>query len=812
MEGSLRSHAIPPDRADFTVENFAVSLAVSRTHRRSANHRLENRLYERPTRDVWALVILGVLSLGLVIVLATAVALVAWFGRYAGALPPPDKLTAQAPFQTTKVLAADGSTDLFDITDPNGGRRTIVQLNQMPRHLIEAVIATEDAGFYSNPGFELHAIVRAGIEDLSHQHIVSGASTITQQVVRNVLLSPSERASMSASRKIKEIILAYQLTQTYTKDQILSVYLNEIPYGNHSFGIEAASEGYFGKHVWDLDLAECALLAGLPQAPSYYDPYLHLDAAKQRQKIVLQRMVDQGYITEAQAQAAAAEPLHFVDNRHAVVAPHFVNYVSGILQQELGKNRLYHDGDRVISTLDLPLQKDAEQVISRQIDAKQRQAGENVALVAIDPQNGHILAMVGSANYEDPAIAGEVNQALAYHDSAGVLSPLTYALALEQGKTLVSRIQNSTPSNVLAGASGASNTTSAGTVTLRQALGRSLDAPVNQLIAEVGNQKLIDLATAIGLTNFGQHVQYGQNLTIASARVSPLQVAQVYAMLANQGKAVDPIAIDRVIAPNGTIVKRSATKTTSVLDPGIAYLISNVLTDPGVRPSIGQQALKIGHPVAVHFGASQASHDAWVAGYVPNLAVVVWMTEPQGTSTDDTQHALDIWGSFVQEALKQRPPTDFVMPSDITQVSLCQNPVCSIKQSEVVLRSTQGNAEAANAAAMGKSSAPLSASQTPLVNRNRASAVTAPVTTQTSHVGSAPVTVPNVTGITPDVARERLAAAGLDNAPLIKYVSGDSLPAATVRRIGVGQVISTSPQAGARVPPKTNVVLTVRRN
>ena len=792
-----------------------MSLVVSRSRRLLKTHHLASRPRPRTTLAIWALCVVGFGSIALVIGVATVVALLAWFGRFAGALPSPEQLTQQTPFQTTRILASDGRTDLFDLTDPQGGNRTIVPLSDMPRALIEGVIATEDAGFYSNPGFEIRAILRASIDDLTRQHIVSGASTITQQVVRNILLSPSERLDMSARRKIKEIVLAYQLTQTYSKDEILSVYLNEIYFGNHSYGIEAAAEGYFGKPAADLDLAESAMLAGLPQAPSEYDPYIRLDEVKRRQETVLQRMVDQGYITPAQAQAAESETLHFVDRRHALVAPHFVNYVGDLLLSQLGPERLYHSGYHVVTTLDDSLQRQTESAIQSDLKPLQGTAGNNVAVVALDPRNGQILAMVGSANYEDSTIAGQVNMALAPQASAGILSPLTFALALEKGQTLNSRIDPNPSVNLALGspvtvASAAGLPVASGPVTLRQALGLGLDQPANTLIGQVGNQSFINLVTRLGVTDFAKRVQYGQDLHVAGAQVSPLEVAEMYAMLANAGTAHRASAVQKILAANGNVVAQTSYPGSKLLDPGVAYLVTNVLSDPSVRPPLSKNLFDVGYPVAVHFRVSDNRRDAWVSGYTPNLVVVVWLGRVNGQPLEDPNVAAHIWSDVVKAALKERPVEKFAVPSDVTTMSLCQNPDCSIHQSEYIIRGTQATAEDANAAALGTAPPTISTGRTPLVNRF-ASASPATITAPAVVPSTDNVTVPDLSGSSLDQARARLAALGLTDAPLVTYLSRTQL-SMTQQRVAVGRVVGTAPAAGEVVATKTSIVLSVRSN
>lgn len=775
-----------------------------------ASHVLSRLARDRSA--VWVVVMcaVGLLSLSIAVLVGVAVWLIGWFGDFAGALPPPAELTARAPFQTSPMLASDGSTVLFDITDPNGGRRTVINLSQMRRYLIEATIATEDPGFFSNPGFEVRSILRAAFEDLSHGHIMSGASTITQQVARNVLLTPQERMTVSARRKVKEIVIAYQLTQTYTKNEILDVYLNQINYGNHSYGVEAAAEGYFGKSAAQLDLAESAMIAGLPASPYGYDPYRNFQAAKNRQEYVLSRMVDQGYITKEQAQAAAREPLHLVGQRHALIAPHFVNHVVSLLIAKLGTQRLYHDGDHAITTLNVPLQKLAERAITSNRTIAATGAANNAALIALDPRTGSILAMVGSADFDDPAISGQVNMALAQHRSNGILTPLTYALALQHGETLTSEVIDQPVDTALSGGTVLNNPADShhylGRVSLRQAIGLGLAAPALQLLDTYGSQSLVDLMTRSGITDFGKHAEYTPNLVIAGASVSPLEVAQAYAMLANAGTARPPFAIREVVTPNGQTVYQSTSKPTVALSPGIAYLVTAALTDPAVRPPAVQRALAVDQTVAVHASTSDDQRESWAAAYVPNLAVVVWAGNMKGQPLQDPNVATEILGSFVDGALKQRPSPDFTRPADVALIALCQDPGCTQRQTVPVLQGTEKAAEDANAKAIQQTQTGVTASETPLVNRSQFAAEAGAATAQ-----RAMVTVPDVSGESIDQARRTLAAIGLDNAPFVNYVSRADLPQA-LRDTPDGAIIGTSPAAGSQAAPGTAVILTVRHN
>src|ERR1700730_7558068 len=358
---------------------------------------------------------------------ASVMVLYAYFARD---LPDPGTLSHRQLFQTARIFDRSGKL-LQEINDPQGGRRILVQLSEIPKVMRDATIAAEDASFYDNPGFDVRAVVRATYQWVRSGTPQSGASTITQQLVKNTLLGPEQ----TAERKIKEAFLAMELTRRYSKDQILEMYMNEISYGNRAYGIEAAAETYFGKPAKDLSLAEASMLAGLPQAPSYYDPYTNMPAAKERQSYVLDQMVHTGVITLAQRNAAASAPLALIPASQVGTqeAPHFVTYVRQLVEEQFGTEALFREGLQITTSLDLNLQHLAEKSASDHIaDIKARNA-TNAALVTIQPSTGEVLAMLGSVNFNDASIDGQVNVALALRQPGSTLKPFTYITAFSKG-------------------------------------------------------------------------------------------------------------------------------------------------------------------------------------------------------------------------------------------------------------------------------------------------------------------------------------------------------------------------------------------
>src|SRR6202171_6527340 len=338
---------------------------------------------------------------------ASVMGLYAYFARE---LPDPGALSRRQLCQTAHILDRTGKL-LQEVNDPSGGRRILVRFSDIPKVMRDATIAAEDASFYDNPGFDVRAVVRATYQWVRSGSPQSGASTITQQLVKNTLLGPEQ----TAERKIKEAFLAMELTRRYSKETILEMYMNEILYGNRAYGIEAAAETYFGKPARDLSLAEASLLAGLPQAPSYYDPYTNMPATRERQSYVLDQMVRTGAISAAQRAEADAAPLDLVPANQSVPqeAPHFVTYVRQLIEQQFGTEALFREGLQITTSLDLDLQHLAEKSARDHIaDLKARNA-TNAALVAIQPATGEVMGMLGSGKFDDPGIGGQVNVAVA---------------------------------------------------------------------------------------------------------------------------------------------------------------------------------------------------------------------------------------------------------------------------------------------------------------------------------------------------------------------------------------------------------------
>jgi len=577
---------------------------------------------------------------------------------------------------------------LYEIMDPHSGRHQPVPLDEMPIYLRQATVATEDASFYTNPGVDLRAIVRAIWINLRGGEVLSGGSTITQQLARNLLLSPQERAERTLTRKLRESILAYRLARSFSKDQILELYLNHIYYGNLTYGVEAAARGYYGKSVSELDLAECALLAGLPQAPSLYDPLTDPQAARQRQQVVLNLMLKNGFISTEQAAAAAQEKLSFAATRFPIRAPHFVMYVWEILRREYGEEAIYRQGLRVYTTLDIDLQDRARDIARyhlQQLSLRSSTAAPHnvtgAAVVALDPHSGEILVMLGSPDYFSAAIDGAVNVAIMPRQPGSAIKPLTYAAAFAQDytpATMLLDVRTTFPDregNAYVPVN--YDRKYRGPVLLRQALGSSLNVIAVRVLQHIGVPELVSLAGQLGMTTLRDPERFGLALTLGGGEVRLLELCAAYGAFASGGLRVDPQAILRVEDSKGQVLwSLQPSPGPRVLDERVAYLITDILSDDSARiPAFGEgNALSLSRPAAAKTGTTTDWRDNWSVGYTPDLVAGVWVGNADNSPMVDVSGisgAAPIWNAFMNEALKGRPAQSFTRPPGLLQVEIC---------------------------------------------------------------------------------------------------------------------------------------------
>ncbi len=615
------------------------------------------------------------------------------YAFYAGELPPAEKLATVNTDQSTKIYDRTGAL-LYEIVDPNLGRHTIIPPERIPTVLKQATLATEDPSFYDNPGVDWYALARAVYYLIRYQEPVSGASTITQQLIKTALLSPEQ----TVERKIKEAILALEVTRRYSKDEILAFYLNTINYGNRSYGIQAAAQSYFDKDVEELDLAEVSLLSGLPQLPAIYDPCINPDRALTRQEVVLGLMVEQGFIRQTEADAAAQEMTARLASKDFVArcragidyarAPHFVEYVRQQLQAKYGPE-FDRAGLQVYTTLDPQMQTIVEEEARKQIDALRAKNVNSAAAVAVNPANGEIYAMLGSVDFDDAAIDGQVNVATRLRQPGSSIKPFNYLAAMEKGWTpatpiydLVTEFPNgSQPPYVPRNYDDKEH----GLVTLRSALANSYNIPAVKTLYFVGAPEMMGLAQRFGITSFTDPSRYGLSLTLGGGEVELVELTGAYAALANGGQRAPLTPFIKIVDGMGrTIYDASVTDATpqQVTDPRYAYLLTHMLSDNAARtPAFGANSpLKVSRPAFVKTGTTNDYKDNWTLGGTSELVVGVWVGNPRNEQMKNVSGitgAAPIWHNVLERVYAEEPnfrgtaPHDFSIPEGLVQAEVC---------------------------------------------------------------------------------------------------------------------------------------------
>ena len=643
------------------------------------------------------------LMLGVIVLALTAAGLAIGYRVIASDLPQVSELeTNVSTFETARIYDRSGN-EIFSLADPTTGNRTRVSLDQISPFLIQATIATEDSRFYENLGFDTIAIARAIWQAAREGEAVSGASTITQQVVRAVLLEEDERTERTFRRKVREIILAAEMANTYPKDTILEIYLNEIYYGNLAYGIEAAAETYFDKSAADLTLTEASLLAGLPQAPALWDPYTAPLLALGRQSEVLTLMASEGYISQEEAQAALNETGAFIYDMtppvRQITYPHFTFTVLQQAEEMLGAQNIYRGGLRIHTTLDPSAQALAETTLANARANINAAGANNAAMVVLQPATGEILALVGSVDFEDEAINGQVNMALAPRQPGSTIKPFLYLSAMEQGwtpSTLIWDVPTSFPNGTNPPYE-PKNYDDAfhGPLRLRPSLGNSYNIPAVKALEFVGVCNFIANVQKFGLTSLqdpgcveqGAPRNYGLALSLGGGEISPLEMAGAFGTLANQGNYIPPFTIRRIENNAGEILFEEPAPdpaVTQVVRPEHAFLLSDILSDNNARqPEFGTNNTLVipGHRVAAKTGTSGTTRfdvrDGWTIGYTPEVVTAVWVgntnNEVLNEGQSGTRVASPIWNSFMNQFLANRQPVDFVRPSGVVDIEICRD-------------------------------------------------------------------------------------------------------------------------------------------
>ena len=580
--------------------------------------------------------------------------------------------------ESTKIYDRTGNVVLYDVH--GSVRRTAVPLEAINPYIREATISIEDATFYQNSGFRPLSFARALMVDIMHGSYVQGGSTITQQVVKNALLTQKK----TVVRKIEEIILALRLTRTYSKDQILNTYLNEAPYGGTIYGVQEASQYFFGVDAKDADLAQSAYLAALPQSPTRFSPYgNHKDLLDARKNLVLVKMKQHGYITDEEYQQAVNEKVKFRDEVDAgIKAPHFVFFVREYLESKYGVDEVQNGGLRVITTLDYDLQQKAEASVDKFAPGMQSNfRASNTGIVAIEPKTGHILAMVGSKDYFNNSIDGQVNITLANRQPGSSFKPIVYAMAFEKGytpDTMVFDVQTQfstscSPQDVANAAAPCYSPrnydgTFKGPMSLRNALAQSENIPAVKVLYLAGIKASLEMAKNLGITTLESAARYGLTLVLGGGEVNLLEMTGAYSVFANDGIRNPATGVLEVRDNRGTTLETYADQSQRVMEPQIARLINDVLSDNVARtPEFGADSpLNFpGHDVADKTGTTNDSRDAWIIGYTPGIAVGAW------AGNNDNSPMLKkaafivapLWHDFMEVAMEKYPSDSFIPPA-----------------------------------------------------------------------------------------------------------------------------------------------------
>ena len=611
----------------------------------------------------------GVLSAGAVLI---------WVSTFQ--VPSLETIEARKISQSTKIYDNTGKVLLFDVYQNT--KRTVVPFDEISQYIKEATLSIEDKEFYSHKGIKPMSILRAILVNTSSLSYSQGGSTITQQVVKNSILVGDK----TITRKLKELVLSLKLEQILSKDRIFDMYLNEIPYGGSIYGVEEASQAFFGKKSSEVTVAEAAYLASLPQAPSYYSPYgQHKDKLDERKNVVLKEMLRDGKISDAEYQTAVEEKVEFLPkSEKGIKAPHFVMFVKDYLEKKYGLDVLEQGGLRVTTTLNYDLQAKAEKIASQYAEINEKNFnGTNDAFVAIDPKTGAILTMVGSRDYFSTTTDGNFNVTTAHRQPGSTFKPFAYAEAFIKGYTpetvlfdLPTQFSVKCPLDNFTTETDDScyapvnyDDKFRGPLTLREALAQSINVPSVKTLYLAGIRETINLATKMGIESLGDSGMYGLTLVLGGGEVSLLDMTSAYGVFATEGIRNSYISILKVEDKNGRILEEAKPRPTRVLDPEIARKISDILSDNVARtPLYGANSVIYfgSREVAVKTGTTNNYKDAWIIGYTPSVVVGTWAGNNDNTPMAKKVSGLIVapmWRVFMDEVLKTVPVETFTEPA-----------------------------------------------------------------------------------------------------------------------------------------------------
>ena len=586
------------------------------------------------------------------------------------------------------------------------GKKDPIKYDKLPKHLIDAATASEDETFWTNSGVDYKAIARSTFINIKEKSVVSGASTITQQLARASIIAPQQIPSRTVSRKVKEILIAFRLTASYSKKDLLTMYFNEMYFGNLAYGIQAASYTYFDKDVSQLSLAESALLVGLLSSPDKRNPFTNIKEAKERQAHVLDLMVKNGMISREKAENAKSEELAFTMEKPDIKAAHFVHY---ILQEIESLDIKNNQGMNIYTTLDYPtflLSQDIARLWVKKLHNQHDLT--NAALVLIENDSGEIINMLGGIDYFDATNSGQVNMATAFRQPGSALKPVTYAAAFMQGYTpatviydvkkmyKTSKGEGFTPNNY--------DGIFHGLVLVREALASSYNLPAVEMLDRVGIKNFIKVARGLGITTFTQEERYDLAITLGGGEVKLLDITNVFASFARGGEYKPPFAIQKIVTDNGSVLyehtEKQGVQVLGSTGKQVSYLISHILSDPKARiPGFQEKnPLVLSHPAGVKTGTTTDWHDNWTVGYTPSYTVGVWVGNNNNQAMREITGvvgAAPIWNQFFEEYLKGKPIEEFVQPDGIREVEICKlsgkliDNICPEKETELFITGTE---------------------------------------------------------------------------------------------------------------------------
>lgn len=597
-------------------------------------------------------------------------------------LPQVNQITQRKQPLTTKILDRNGKLLYSIYKDEN---RTLIPLSEVPNSMRLATISIEDRDFYTHPGLSWRGILRA-LKVNSEGGEVQGGSTITQQLVKMTLLTPEK----TIKRKIREALLSFLVERTYTKEEILEMYLNQAPYGGSTYGVEEAAQRYFGKSARQLNLAEASFLAGLPQSPSHYSPFGNSpELAYSRQKEVLRRMVEDGYITQDQADRAQQQQLTFQANTTDIKAPHFVMHIKELLAEQYGEELVNQGGLEVRTTLDLDLQNQAQEIVSTELELLAKLRISNGAALITNPKTGEILSMIGSKDYFDFEHDGQVNVTMRPRQPGSSIKPVTYAAALERGQTPSTMIADEPITFQLTGAPPYSpknyDGRFHGNVTLRESLASSYNIPAVKTLSAIGVPNMIDLAESMGITTWQDRNRFGLSLTLGGGEVLMTDMAKVYGTFATYGTTtkLSPLlevktAKGEVLYHNHCALDNIDCQSKKTISEKTAFQITDILSDNVARtPAFGPRSvLDIpGHQVAVKTGTTNNLRDNWTIGYTTDRVVAVWVgnndNTPMSYVASGITGASPIWNKITRLTLDDQNPHKFATPSGLVKLRVC---------------------------------------------------------------------------------------------------------------------------------------------